>query len=272
MVILAERRTFAKVISTVWNEAVDEVAHLAAIEAREIDPGVTAALSEAAYSLTRSRIMDELIDQCAVDLTGPQGELWPDARAMAAVADGVGYRVRFEVMSELIDNAVGELSGSGEAEKLMSDGAAARRTREEGDKDEGKGGEDVGGGAGGTALPEAVDGRLSVDPLRRESMSSHETDKGATTGSAAEKPSPPVSSCSALALVGVDDERHGSLGGESTHGREWTENGRSAMTEVEAAVLVQAALRRKAVYRQTKTLVARNFIRMYDPGEGAFYW
>lgn len=263
MVILAERSAFAKVISTTWNEAVDEAAHLAAAEAREIDPVLTAALSEAAYSLSRSRIMDELIDQCAVDLTGPQGELWPDARATAAVADGVGYHVRSEVMSELIDEAVGELTGSGEAEKLMSDAAAARRTREarglEGEADE-----DTQGGS--MALPE-VGREFSFDA--REATPSNETNQAPTLGEAGTAP-PPPSSCSALALVGVDHGVHGSI--EDECGGEWRESGTGLMTEEEAAVLVQAALRRKVVYRETKSLVARNFIRMYDPGEGEFYW
>lgn len=268
MVILAERSTFAKVISNVWNEAVDEAAHLAATEAREIDPGVTAAFSEAVYSLTRSRIMDELIDQCAVDLTGPRGELWPDARATAAVADGVGYRVRCQVISEIIDKAVGELTGSGEAEKLMSDAAAAQRIREE-RVEEGGAGEDA--GSGGLALPGA-DEEFNVD-LRSEVMPSHETHEGTTAAEAAATASPPLSHCSTLALVGVDGERLDSIEDECTNVAKWRENGRGVvMTEVEAAVLVQTALRRKAVYRETKTLVARNFVRMYDPGEGAFYW
>lgn len=268
VVILAERSTFAKVISTVWNEAVDEAAHLAAIEAREIDPGVTAALSEAAYSLTRSRIMDELIDQCAVDLTGPRGELWPDARATAAVADGVGYRVRDELMSELIDEAVGELTGSGEAEKLMSDASAARKAREESGEE---GGADEATGGGGMALlgPDGVN--FNFDP--REVMPSHETHEGATAVEAAETAPLPRSSCSALVLVGADNKLHGNIEDELPNDDgEWRDNGGAAMTEVEAAILVQAALRRKAVYRETKTRVARNYIRMYDPGEGAFYW
>lgn len=263
MVILAERSTFAKVVSSVWNEAVDDAAHLAAMEAREVDPGVTDALSEAAYSLTRSRIMDELIDQCAVDLTGPQGELWPDARATAAVADGIGYRVRCEVMSELIDKAVEELAGSGEAEKLMSDAAAARRSRAE--RGEGGGaGEDT--GDGGTALPGA---ELHFD-LRREMTPSHATPQGTTTPGDTVTAPPPLPSCSALALVDRDDEWNGGI--EDNGGGEWRENVGGVMTKAEAAVLVQAALRRKAAYRETKTLIARNFIRMYDPGEGAFYW
>lgn len=269
MVILAERSTFAKVISTVWNEAVDEAAHLAAVEAREIDPDVSAALSEAAYSLTRSRIMDELIDQCAVDLTGPQGELWPDARATAAVADGVGYRVRDELMSELIDEAVEELAGSGGAAELMSDASAARSTKEESGK-EGQAHEAA--GSGGMALP-GVDGELNFNPDLREVMPSHETHQGTTTAGTAETATSPRSSCAALALVGADDEMHGSIQNEgASDDGERTDLGRAVMTEVEAAVLVQAALRRKAVYRETKTRVARNFIRMYDPGEGAFYW
>ena len=267
VVILAERSTFAKMISTVWNEAVDEAARLAALEAREIDPGVATALSEAAFSLTRSRIMDELIDQCVIDLTGPQGELWPDARATAAVADGVGYRVRGDVMSELIDKAVEELADSGEAEKLISD-AAARRAR---DERGGKGEADEATGAGGLARAGA-NGELTFDLDPREVMPSHQTHQRTMTSVAIETIPPPHSPCSALALVGVDDGLHGSIEDECTEDREWEANGRGEMTEVEAAVLVQAALRRKAVYRETKSLVARNFIRMYDPGEGAFYW
>lgn len=271
MVILAERSTFAKVISTVWNEAVDEAARLVGAETRDIDPGVTAALCEAAYSLTRSRIMDELIDQCAVDLTGPQGELWPDARATAAVADGVGYRVRCEVMSELIDGVVGELAESGEAEKLMSDAAAARRVREEREEGGEAGETDEDTGGGGVALLGA-DGESALLDLRRDVVASDETHQGTPTAGGAETVPSPRSPCSALALVGVDDERHGSIEDDGTNCGEWRESGRGVMTEVEAAVLVQAALRRKAVYRETKTRVARNFIRMYDPGEGAFYW
>lgn len=267
VVILAERSTFAKVISTVWNEAVDEAARLAAIEAREIDPGVATAFSEAAYSVTRSRIMDELVDQCVIDLTGPQGGLWPDARATAAVADGVVYHARGEVMSELIGKAVEELTVSGEAEKLMSDATAAQSARGQRGAE---GGADEATGGGGMAVSGA-DGDIKFD--LREVMPSHETHQGTTTAGAIETAPPPRSSCSALALVGVDDRLHGTIEDEGTHAEEWGGGGRrSVMTEVEAAVLVQAALRRKAVYRKTKTLVARNFVRMYDPGEGAFYW
>eukprot|EP00903_Cladosiphon_okamuranus_P005615 g5584.t1 len=267
VVILAERSTFAKVISSVWNEAVDEAARLASIEAREIDPGVATALSEATHSLTRSRIMEELIDQCVVDLTGPQGELWPDARATVAVADAIGYHVRGEVMSELIGEAVEELAVSGEAEKLMSNAAAARSTGEERcvgwEADEPSGG-------GSMAVPGAGGG---INSDQRDVMPNRETHQGTTPAGAMETAPSPCSSYRALALVGdVDDGLHGSVEEEGKNDGESGGGARSVMTEVEAAILVQAALRRKAVYRETKTLVARNFVRMYDPSEGAFYW
>lgn len=255
MVIIAERSTFAKVISSVWNEAVDEAAYLGALELREIDPGVIAALCEAAFTLARSRIMDELIDQCITDLTGPEGELWPDARAMAAVADGLGYQVRCEVMSELINAAVAELADSGEAELLMSEAAAARSRTQESGRD-GDTDENTWWAAAGGAL---------ADP---GSGAGHETQGE-------------VSSASVLVGVAEAHQLEGSRkdGVEHVHNQEerqsdeeWGLNGRGAMTETEAAVLVQSVLRRKAVYRDTKALVARNFVRLYDPSHGAFYW
>ncbi len=276
MVILAERSTFAKVISSVWNEAVDKAAHLGALELREIDPGVVAALSEAGATLARSRIMDELIDQCVTDLTGPQGELWPDARAMTAVADGLGYQVRCEVMSELIDAAVAELADSGEAELLMSEAAAAPSRRQESgagaDTDENTWWD------GDNVLPGA-DGAL-VDP-GIGAVPAFETREGATGASATTSLS---SASSTSALVGVAETHQAGGSGEdgverTIHSEEarqsdgkWGGDGRGAMTETEAAILMQSVLRRKAVYRDTKALVARNFVRLYDPNHGAFYW
>lgn len=132
MVIIAERSAFAKIISAVWNEAVDDAAaaeSAARREHREVSPAIADTLSEAASAVARSRVMDELIDDCVLDLTGPQGELWADARAMAAVADGVGYRVRCDVIEEMLEASIIELQASGEAEQLMS-GAERRRGKE----------------------------------------------------------------------------------------------------------------------------------------------
>ncbi|CAM9946872.1 unnamed protein product [Ectocarpus sp. 4 AP-2014] len=281
VVIIAERSTFAKVISAVWNETVDEVAHLIAREDREIDPGVTSALSEAACSFARSRIMDELIDQCGVDLTGPEGDLWADARPMEAVADGLGYQVRSKVMSELVDEAVLELAASGEAEELMSEAALARRRREgelrEGgeatDKADGVtgGGDVVASGGGGEASEEM--GSLGARTTDDDGSRRHST----ATAVAA--------SSSALVLVEADEvrgglEEVGGAGGEGrressvdrTGGSSGRSSGGSTLAETEAAMLMQSALRRKAAYREMKKVVAQNFVRMYDPGEGAFYW
>ncbi|CAM9498618.1 unnamed protein product [Hapterophycus canaliculatus] len=288
VMIIAERSTFAKVISAVWKEAVEEAAHLTAVELRGIDSRVTAALSEAACSSARSRIMDELIDQCTVDLTGPEGEMWPDARAMAAISDGLGYQVRSEIMSELIDAAVLELAVSGEAEALMSEADDARRRRRETGRGEGgrenevedATAEEYGDRSAGRHVMVSGDGGTLSQPGREAIPHDYET-QSETAGVAS------------LALKGAHKEQLSELSFEdggrcSSEGRAggegWKEAvglrlsdgvngaGNNGMTEVEAAVLVQSALRRKAVYRKMKTKVARNFIRMYDPGEGAFYW
>lgn len=273
MVILAERRTFSKVISGVWNEAVDEAARLGALELDEIDPGVADALSEAAFCLARSRIMDDLIDQCAIDLTGPKGELWPDARAMTAVADGLGYQVRSQVMSELIDAAVAELSDSGEAELLMSEAAAAQSSSQEsgGGEEEHEDTWDDG------QVPADADGAL-VDS-RSGKVPAHETQQGVTVTEASSTTALSADTTSALAGVDETHQPGGSGGGGREHSlseeprqsdQEWMDNG--TMTETGAAILLQSVLRRKAVYRDMKALVARNFIRLYDPNQGAFYW
>lgn len=295
--IIAERSTFAKVISAVWNETVDEAARLTALELRGIDPRVAAALSEAACSSARSRIMDELIDQCTVDLTGPEGELWPDARAMTAVADGLGYQVRSEIMSELIDAAVLELSASGEAETLMSEADAARRRRQESGLGEGR--EDLGEeearaevhgdrSAGGGVIVPGYDG-CSSEP-GREAMPDCETPSETAMVAAGGTASSSVLTLKGAAhevhkrKLSVDERVHGSTGEgddgggqREEKGRQFSDSGSGAvsndgMTEVDPVILVQSALRRKNVYRKMKTKVARNFIRMYDPGERAFYW
>ncbi|CAN0078753.1 unnamed protein product [Ectocarpus sp. 12 AP-2014] len=281
VVIIAERSTFAKVISAVWNETVDEAAHLIALEDREIDPGVASALSEAACSFARSRIMDDLIDQCGVDLTSPESDLWADARPMAAVADGLGYQVRSKVMSELVDEAVLELAASGEAEELMSEAALARRRREDELREGGEatdeadgvtgGGDAVASGVGGEALEEM--GYLEARATDGDGLWLHST------------PTAVAASSSALVLAGADDVRRSleEAGGADGEGRRESSvdrssgsSGRSSggntLAETEAAVLMQSALRRKAAYREMKKVVAQNFIRMYDPGEGAFYW
>lgn len=118
MVIIAERTTFVKVISAVWNEAVDEAAHLTTREKRGIDPRVVDIFSDAASTLTQANLAEALIDKAVFGLTGPHGEFWPDARAVAAVADGIAYRVRSDVMDELLEAAVYELECSG-SDSLM---------------------------------------------------------------------------------------------------------------------------------------------------------
>lgn len=305
MVILAERSAFAKVISTVWNEAVDEAAHLTALELREIDPGVIAALSEAAHSFARSRIMDELIDECTVYLTGPEGDLWPDAKAMEAVADGVGYQVRCEVMSELIDSAVAELAGSyGEGAEILMLEAQGSLPRIRPEKK---------GEAREKGTVDRDDDTTIMDyVIERRAPSSHEgqqeTEKVKVSSTRSSSSSSSYPSSSTLAPVtsaeaqrprsSVDDtgwhgssseveQKEGRANGEERTGssdRKYRRssgnnsgssgsNGNDGMVaEVQAAVLVQSALRRKVVYREMKSMVARNFIRMYDPGEGAFYW
>ncbi|CAM9595962.1 unnamed protein product [Ectocarpus fasciculatus] len=281
VVIIAERSTFAKVISAVWNETVEEAAHLIALEDHEIDSGVASALSEAACSFARSRIMDELIDQCGVDLTGPEGELWADARPMEAVADGLGYQVRSKVMSELVDEAVSELVASGEAEELMSEAALARRRREDGLREEGEAKDETDGVTGGgdmVASGGGGEGSEEMASLGARTTEDDDSRRGSTATAVA-------ASSSALVLVGADEvrggleEARGSDGedrreslGDKSDGSSGRRGGGSTLTETEAAVLMQSALRRKAVYREMKTVVAQNFIRMYDPGEGAFYW
>ncbi|CAN0127432.1 unnamed protein product [Scytosiphon promiscuus] len=295
VMIIAERSTFAKVISAVWNEAVEQAAHISALELRGVDPRVSAALSEAACSSARSRIMEELIDQCAVDLTGPEGELWPDARAMAAIADGLGYQVRSEVMAELIDAAVSELSVSGEAETLMTEADAARQRRQEAQRrkkqqrtrvDEAGAKKPGDGLPGGGMIVSCDDGTLleSGEEVTLDHTGQSETVPGASGVKAFPSVLPLEDADETQKQIpgvgdrGVGSSREGADGGSrteymrqqlSTSGN-GSEN--SKMTEAEAAVLVQSALRRKAVYRRMKTMVARNFIRMYDPGEGAFYW
>ncbi|CBJ48322.1 hypothetical protein Esi_0002_0053 [Ectocarpus siliculosus] len=282
VVIIAERSTFAKVISAVWNETVDEAAHLIALEDREIDPGVASALSEAACSFARSRIMDELIDQCGVDLTGPEGDLWADARPMEAVADGLGYQVRSKVMSELVDEAVSELAASGEAEELMSEAALARRRREDELREGGEAKDEADGIAGAGDVVASGGGGKASEEMASLGARTTDDDGGSRRHSTA---TAVAASSSALVLVGADEVRGGleEAGGTDGEGRRESSvdrtggsSGRSSvgstLAETEAAVLMQSALRRKAAYREMKKVVAQNFIRMYDPGEGAFYW
>lgn len=119
LAIIAERKVFAKVTSSIWNEALDEASYLNALELREVDPTIAEAISEAVYLSARSHLMDYLIDQCVLGLTAPQGDFWVNARPMTAVADGVTYRVRCDVMDDLLEASVSELQESGEAELLL---------------------------------------------------------------------------------------------------------------------------------------------------------
>lgn len=291
-VIIAERVVFAKVISTSWKEAVDEATHLATCELREVDLTVVNALSDATVFLVRSRVMDELIDQVVLDLTGPQGEFWSDARAMAAVADGVAYRVRCDVMENLLEELVSELQDSGEAEDLMFADKAWKGQNV-----------DTGDGESRTVakseeLWAAKDGfgAMSSALVVVESQKEPNTGlSGITTASTTA-----MSTAGITPTLGGDETYSHGEGlaaketyGDGRHSRGWNAGnndsdgiGHSPNKETttameicdsdliteKAVVMVQSALRRKEAYRRTKTLVARNFIKLYDPASEAFYW
>lgn len=138
VIIIAERTAFVKVISAVWNQAVDAAAHLIAREKRGLDPRVVEVFSDAASTLTQANLAEALIDQAVLGLTGPDGEFWPDARAVAAVADGIAYRVRSDIMDELLEVAVCELECSEESKSLMLRHTAGI---DHGDEEDGAGGD-----------------------------------------------------------------------------------------------------------------------------------
>lgn len=273
MVIIAERSAFAKVVSAVWNEAVDEAAAQSTTrEVFEVSPVVADALSEASYSLVRSRLMDELIDQCVLHLTGPAGELWADARATAAVADGIVYRVRCDIMEELINTSVLTLQESGEAEQLVSDTKReANPTTLEGSA------------MGGGGLPNLT----SETPAVSSALVAVETqgeEEPSTTSSFVDTTTTTRSAIEIYGAGGASPAEHNSNGCQSAiygsnavvDSTDGSDNTAAAIVtsapEAKAAVMLQSALRRKAAYREAKAMVARNFVKLYDPGSGAFYW
>lgn len=308
MVIIAERSAFAKIISSVWNEAVDEAAESTARrEHREVSPAIADTLSEAASAVARSQVMDQLIDDCILDLTGPYGELWADARAMEAVADGVGYRVRCDVIEEMLEESIVELQRSGEAEQLMSDaerrgkegeaaGDASRASAAEAETTTTTAAVAVAAAAEVAAteerLSEATDGEVAAHlalgavEVQQEEPSIDAQGDTTTTADAvvAMDTSSPVTGGGALALHGVeaatpwneigDDPYRGWEGGEADFGNNdtMTRIPTPGMSQEDAAVVVQSAWRRKAVYRGVRTLVAQNFVKLYDPAHGSFYW
>lgn len=240
LVIIAERRALAKVLSAVWNEAVDEAAYLTALELREVDPTIANALSEATCTFARSRVADELITQTVLDLTGPGGELWPDARTTAAVSDGVAYRVRADVMDEMLEASVLELE-----EEFQ---VAARITS---------------GYAGGAEVTPSS-GRLEDDTVARSSvlavaeLQQRNADDENTTSDA----------CS-------DSSIAGGIAGETASVMAVAppaEDEDVRETIVKAAVVLQSFLRQRAAWRKTKIKVARTFTKLYDPESGYFYW
>ncbi|CAM9752623.1 unnamed protein product, partial [Laminaria digitata] len=275
VVIIAERSAFVKIISAVWNEAINEAAaaeSTASLEQRKVSPAIADTLSEAASAVARSRVMDKLIDDRVLDLTGPQGELWADARAMAAVADGVGYRVRCDVIEDMLEASVFELQESGEVERLMSDAERRRGEEAEAAGNAARAGDSAAAAAAAAAaeeeegLSEATGGAVVVaTPL---------VVLGAAEAAQQEEPSVDaqgdIASTAFTADVAVTDDTCLSVAGGGggggggalgfLHGKE------------DAAVVVQSAWRRKAVYRAVRTLVAQNFVKLYDPAYGTFYW
>lgn len=400
MVILAERGAFTKVISAVWNEGVDKVAKQHARERRNVSPSVADALSEVVCSVARSVVMDGLVDECLLELTAPGGDMWPDDRAAAGVAEGVAYKVRVVVMKELLEAALSELEESGEAERLLAEaeeGKEAWARREAKGNDSGigllvgeKGKEKWGGDGegvpvgvqrreGGGNLEDAntagkrIDTELPLEDnqgvnapeeenyfwrhvtmntsstteaqLPEDEETSRDDTKTAikqvngampTRGDDADDLSRSVDSSpqqeirelrrrqqqtgsetaeGSLALIpsdstiGQDNEDLDiatiTAGGGSkstsvlTEEEEEKENNdvalmhttcgepsadkhsggsgvnitiMSSFVEERAAIMMQSALRRKAVYRDTKVLIARNFVKLFDPGSGHFYW
>lgn len=244
VVIMAERSAFTKVISAVWKEVVDMAARQHAREQCQVTPGVAEAVAEAVCSISRSVVMDELIDECASELTRPGGAFWPDERAAAAVADGVVYRVRCNIMTEMMDTSLVELSRSGEAERLMLQAPTAQT---EGgitsDTSEQKG-QLV---ATDDSVAEAV-GEGGTDGWTGE-VELHESDDGMGSDLPETENDDTVDNAETmrtLAMTSVSEER--------------------------ATVRIQSVLRRKAVYRETKRLIARTFLKLYDPVHHSVYW
>lgn len=364
--IIAERGAFAKVVSAVWNEAVDEAAHQAVGERREVPPAVADALSEAAYSVARTRVMDDLIDQCVTDMTSPDGEFWPDARAMTAVVDGVAYMVRCDVMDEMIEGSVLELLGSGEAETLLVD-AAARREGEQNVNFEVPRGVEVvdgrrlsngeerterligraqGGAAGceGDGLGVEWAGEPDPGADRGVGMREEGTVRGTANSNGGGAPSTggneargtaadiwtkaegsnAASASGERGSCGKDDDKSprstpvpvqsdtlpdsctnvdvsstisggeivlrergdSAAASDGSGGRSDGKHDSSSSSipivdarstlrssvDLRAVLMVQSLVRRKAVYRQTKSLVARNYVKLYDADSGCFYW
>lgn len=280
MVILAERGAFAKVISAVWKEAVDEAARQHSREERRITPEVAEALSKAGYSIARSIVMDKLIDECVTDLTKPGGEMWPDKRATTAVADGIVYRVRDAIMTETIDTLLAELLASGDAASLMSAAALQRRER---DSRQGRQTSIVavdnrilpveanfsGEGLYGEAKSRWEVGQSEEDwgnPSNRRVAIESDVDTGSWT-------TEPLAECH-------DDDGSSNTNDFQQTAPETIDRVRSkarktitiSASEEQAAVMLQSAFRRKAVYRRTKALIATNFVKLFDPMSGSLYW
>ena len=310
VVIIAERSAFAKIISAVWNEAVDAAAaeSTARREHREVSPAIADTLSEAASAVARSRVMDYLIDDCVLDLTGPEGELWADARAMAAVADGVGYRVRCDVIEEMLEASIVELQESGEAEQLMSD---AERIR--GKEAEAACNANRASAAAAAAEEETGEAVVAATHLvvlgtteaaQQEPSVDAQEDTPTTADAAATDDVLPSNITGGgggalglhregVSITGDDEGGEGSRQGwEGAETRGASNYGTAAARisnvpqedaaiaaqtpplspEDAAVVVVQSAWRRKAVYRGMRTLVAQNFVKLYDPAYGVFYW
>lgn len=288
MIIIAERTAFVKVISAVWNQVVDEAAHLITREKRGLDPRVVEVFSDAASTLTLANTAEALIDQAVLGLIGPDGEFWPDARAVAAVADGIAYRVRSDIMDELLEAAVYELEHSGESETLVLGHTVGIN---HGDEEDGAGG-DSSTSSGETTLirPSCHLLSFTLYPWRFLSRGFDETNTISRCIVRITMITAVTIRISKPPCAGVETSRGTCADGMNTDDLYRKEEPQPSpvltMTStvlsppsgvldakvIHAITVIQSAQRRKAAIRETRSLVAQNFTKMYDAQSGSLYW
>lgn len=338
-IIVAEKSAFSEVVSAIWNEMVEEAARLHSRELREVPLELADALSEVVCLKVRTVVMDGLLDECVVELTGLGRDLSPEGRAAAAIADGVVYRVRSNVMERIIDESLSRLFESGETEELTSEVTSrrtshaehkmghssdvegsmnvledtrseresdAQRERRLGSSERGqsnKGFSDEAPVVGTGTMEEGDEKHYPSgghcckpghDGNHQSRQPGGEAPPGRLTWTAAES----WASCeddSSGAIDPTEDAVQLPCGGDKDHlssssfasTEAFQEGDATILTaaiipratiagrfsaDTRAAVIIQSALRRRAVYRATKVLVARNYVKIYDPSSGCFYW
>lgn len=321
MELSAEAAAFAAVVSAVWHEAVDEAARLLSREHRQAFPGVLDALAEVAVGRARPLILDGLVDECLLELTGPGGELSQDGRAAAAVAEGLTHRVRDAVADEIIDATLEELVQSGEARELVRRKASTDRLDQQSDVDTSSHVGNQAEPSAGEVTPGEREGSESTWPKDSDWTGENDEGGGPSQGDWVTKgigtsagpsrtsgPAPPYDPKMGLAPAWPEDEaRFDAEASETRPANTLSQDGSASLRgasspdpppkinvsrgtaapdhavgsvvdpsattfEERAVIVIQSAFRRGGVYRRIRRLIARNFVKLYDPSSGCFYW